>query len=79
VIFQHQLSGAGIGIFYIYIYSAVAGPFAQRQRLQFTRFDYLFYASVWFDINPRGISHRGELSIDSVRVVVLLGRVQPMK
>ena len=43
------LNGAGIGVFYIYIYSAVAGPFAQRKRLQFTRSDYLFCASVSFD------------------------------
>ena len=43
------LDGAGIGVFYIYIESAVAGPFGQKQRLQFTRFDYLFCARVSFD------------------------------
>ena len=30
-------NSAGIGVFYIYMYSTVAGPFAQEQRLQFTR------------------------------------------
>jgi len=39
-------NGAGIGVFHIYIDSAVAEPFAQEQRLLFDSFDYLFSASV---------------------------------
>ena len=35
---QQQEYRTGIGVFDVYIESAVAGPFAQKQRLQFTRF-----------------------------------------
>ena len=41
-----HVNGAGIGVFYIYINSAVAGPFAEEQRLAIYSFAYLFGASV---------------------------------